>query len=292
MSRAIRLKEYAPNATSKYYPPDWYINQVNKSFVRDEFVINTDRNGFIKPHAASEDRETNIVVLGDSVVEGMYMDENLRMCAVLDRIVNRLSDVDLRVLNGGYSGSTLLHIFNLLLNKIVPLRPTAIIVMTGIVDVDAVERKASFWTNDKWLEPIISLDCDNSTRDNIFTDDLHFRDRYAILALFKWVAAEFGLTIWFATIPHHQLYLGDWITSNLSEEDFRKVVSRRRAINNTTRTFCIKNDIRLFDLELLLSDRDDIFYDFFHFNQLGGEAAAQAFMEGGLLGAFNDLIRK
>jgi len=265
------------------------MDQVNDSFVRKEFVINTDRNGFIKPFADSEDRETNIVILGDSVVEGMYMDESLRMCAILDRLVNQQVDFGVRVLNAGYSGSTLLHIFNVLLNKVVPLRPTAVVVMTGIVDVDVVERKASFWTNDKWLEPIISLDQDNPSRDNDFTSSLHLRDRSAILSLFKAVGAEFNLPIWFATIPHHQIYRSEWIKARISEDDFRRTVSMRRMINDTTRTFCIKNDIALFDLELILMDRDDIFYDFFHFNELGGKIAAQAFMDNGFVGGLNQL---
>ncbi|QGY05194.1 SGNH/GDSL hydrolase family protein [Methylobacterium mesophilicum SR1.6/6] len=291
MSRAIRLKEYAPCASSRFSPPDWYMNQVNSSFVRKEFVINTDQNGFIKPYADSADSERSIIVLGDSVVESMYMDESLRICAMLDKYVNQQSDHNLRVLNAGYSGATLLHAFNVLLNKIVPLNPTAVVIMTGIVDVDVIERKASFWTNDKWLEPIITLDRDNPSRDNDLTDDLRIQHRFAILNMFKCVSVEFGIPIWFATVPHQQNYNNDWVKTRMSETDFKKTVVGRRFVNNSTRIFCIKNDIPFFDLELSLLDRDDIFYDFFHFNELGGSVAAQAFIDGGLVGHLNEVLR-
>ncbi|MGH1590371.1 SGNH/GDSL hydrolase family protein [Methylobacterium phyllosphaerae] len=279
------MKEFAPSTASKFWPPDWYMDQVNNSFVRKEFVINTDQNGFIKPHADCGECRNNLVVLGDSVVESMYMDESLRMCSALDRKINYISQDELRVLNAGYSGSTLLHMFNILLNKILPLRPTAILVMAGIVDVDAVARKASFWSKDKWLEPIISLDSDNPFRDNDNADEPRFQHRYAILALIHKLSLEFALPIYFATVPHLQIYEGEWVSSRITKEEFRNIANSRRLINNTTRKFCIKNDITLFDLELALMDRNDIFYDYFHFNELGGEAAAQALMDGGLVTA-------
>lgn len=289
MSRAIRLKEYAPSTTSKFWPPDWYMNQVNETFIRKEFVIRTDNDGFIQPNAYCSKADEALIVLGDSVVEGMYMDECLRLCSILDKKINTGERRELRVLNAGYSGSTLLHMFNVFLNKIVPLRPTAVLVMAGIVDVDAVSKKDSFWSKDKWLEPIISLDSDNPFRDENFADKPHLSHRYALLELFHKTSSEFDIPIYFATVPHLQIYGSDWVKSRITEKDYRLIVNNRRLINNTTRVFCIKNNVPFYDLELSLGDRDDIFYDYFHFNEIGGSVAAQALIDAGLIEALESV---
>ncbi|WP_222597480.1 hypothetical protein, partial [Neisseria gonorrhoeae] len=132
--------------------------------------------------------------------------------------------VDVIVRNGGYSGATTLHMLNLFLNKIIPLKPDVVILMTGIVDVDVANLESSFWSRDCWLEPIVDLNANNSWRDQNLLSAPNVADRRRLLDLFSLAARSFGIELWFATIPH------------LRDESIDPGIARTRVlINETTR---------------------------------------------------------
>ena len=51
------------------------------------------------------------------------------------------------------------------MNKIIPLRPAVVVLMTGTVDFDVALFQASFWSNDCWIEPIFEIGQNNQLRD-------------------------------------------------------------------------------------------------------------------------------
>jgi hypothetical protein len=59
-----------------------------------------------------------------------------RICSRLQQILAKESGINVAILDGGYSGATVLHSFNTFMNKIIPLRPAAVILMTRMVDFD------------------------------------------------------------------------------------------------------------------------------------------------------------
>jgi len=120
--------------------------------------IATDQNGFILPEPASKPGCPTVIFLGDSVIEGMFARPETRLCSRLQDILSNEEGVHVAVLNAGYDGATILHSLNTFLNKIVPLRPVAVVLMTGMVGFDVALLKASFWSRDCWVEPTIDLD--------------------------------------------------------------------------------------------------------------------------------------
>lgn len=175
MKRAIRLKEFEPNSRIVNTPPDWYIAARDPSLPQKEYEIVTDENGFIVPAQRRPGRK--IIVLGDSVVEGMFLDPDRRFCSVLNDVLGQHFGDEVEVLNGGYSGATILHLLNVFINKVIPLSPLAVVIMTGIVDVDTAKKRLSFWNNDCWLEPLFDLHNNNSARDEQNNDIFDFSDR-------------------------------------------------------------------------------------------------------------------
>ena len=281
--RAIRLKEFPPFAELINRPDDSYIAERDGSLVQSNYVMNTDGDGFIRSSNRTSPDGKQIIVLGDSVVESMYADPDQRFCAQLEKILRADYDADVAVLNGGYSGATTLHMFNVFLNKIVPIKPVAVILMIGIVDVDVASLRASYWNNDCWLEPLVDLDTFNQSRDVDTVPTANFDDRRKLLQLWSDAARLFEIDLWFATIPHRQAFEGDYVRKAFKDEgEFRRQVALRRTMNEVTRRAARDDGRRLLDLEAELAERSDIFYDMFHLNPAGGEAVARAMLKCGI----------
>ncbi|WP_461357404.1 glycosyltransferase family 25 protein [Bradyrhizobium sp. USDA 4454] len=269
--RMIRLKEYPANVSLSHTPSEEYVQSRKQSLVRKPYLLETDALGFIRGTSSPATAAQTVIVLGDSVVEGMYLDPDDRLCAKLETILRSESAVDVVVRNGGYSGATTLHMLNLFLNKIIPLKPDVVILMTGIVDVDVANLEASFWSRDCWLEPIVDLNATNSWRDQNLLIAPSVVDRRRLLDLFSLAARSFGIELWFATIPH------------LRGEGIDPAATRSRAlVNETTRAAARAEEHVLCDLEAHFACRTDIFQDAFHLNPVGAEAAARSIISNGL----------
>ena len=286
--RFIRLKEFPPSSEISNTPPDWYIAARDSSLILQAYKITTDQDGFILPRSGGRTHGRKIVVIGDSVVESMFTEPELRFCSKLEDILCDELGLDVTVLNGGYGGATSLHSFNVFLNKLIPMRPAAVILMTGIVDADVAYLKASYWSHDCWVEPIVDTTATNTWRDNDKLPAPSFDDRTKMLTMFAMASELFDIPLWYATVPHRQVFSGEYVQKAFSNRaDFDRQVDVRKRMNDVTRRFAINAGSPLFDLELELGERSDIFYDMFHLNPLGSEAVARGLIECGV----GDLLR-
>ncbi len=283
MRRAIRLKEYTPSSVIRNIPPEWYLRAKDSTLENREYLLRTDPNGFILSGPNYDTSDLQIVVLGDSIVEAMYVDEHSRMCSHLETSLAELIGRPIQVLNGGYSGATSLHLFNVFLNKVVPLKPVAVLLMTSVLDADVAVRKGDYWNKDCWLEPLLDVDLHNTVRDNEFRPAPDYSSRPKLLSLFQTAGAQFDIPVWFATAPHRQLFQGEYIKKTFKNRaDFDAEVAHRRAVNAITRKFALENKAPLFDLEISMIDKHDIYYDMFHHNARGGGVAAKHLIDAGL----------
>lgn len=285
MSRAIRLKEFPRSVEIINTPPEWYVEARDSSLIRQDYKIQTDENGFIKSDPDNNLDAPRLVFLGDSAIEGMYVIPEARMCSKLQSILKKEYGVEVRVLNGGYSGATALHSFNTFINKVIPLRPAAVILMTGMIDASVALKQASFWSQDCWIEPIIDLRRVNTWRDNNERNSPSFDDQIKLLMIFSAASRIFETPLWLATVPHRQLYHGEYVAKAFKgHAEFAREVDQRRAVNDVTRRTAIKQQLPFFDLELDLVERTDIFYDMFHLNSIGGEVVARSLIKLGFVG--------
>lgn len=236
--------------------------------------MHTDEHGFVKSNDGPVS-ERRIVVLGDSVVEGMFVDEDDRLCAKLEALLNRRFQTSLSVLNAGYSGATLLHSFNVFLNKIVPLRPEAVVLMSGFVDVDVGKVRKSFWSTDCWLEPIVDVDADNTARDKDLLGSPDYSDREKLLELVLGAAGIFQVPLIMATVPHRFSRECEYTRrSGISPDEFARELGLRKAVNQQVRQIALRHGIPLIDLEIGLMGNDHIFYDAFHLHAAGSHVVA------------------
>ncbi|WP_249133120.1 glycosyltransferase family 25 protein [Bradyrhizobium sp. AUGA SZCCT0182] len=264
--RAIRLKEYPPLASISNTPSDDYV-KARQALEQKPYLLETDALGFIRGTNSPTQSTHTLVVLGDGVVECMYLDPDDRFCAKLETLARGEFGVDVAVKNGGYSGATTLHMLNVFMNKIIPMKPDLVILMTGNVDVDVAHVPASFWSRDCWIEPIVELSKDNRWRDNNSFPAPSFADRRRLLDLFSAAARAFDIELWFATVPHRR---GD----NVDPAKTRA----RLSINEVTRAAARAGGHTLCDLEVALAECYDIFQDDFHLNRAGSETLARSLL--------------
>jgi len=282
--RAIRLKEFPKSTEITHTPPEWYLAACNPSLVKQPYKLATDENGFILPDPVSKPGCPAVIFLGDSVVESMYAHPQTRFCSRLQDILGKEEGAYVAVLNAGYSGATVLHSFNTFMNKIIPLRPAAVVLMTGISDAYVSVVKDSFWCRDCWMEPIIHLEHTNPDMDPDRRSEPSLDDQRRLMTMFAAASRTFAVPVCFATVPHCQVFEGEWVGKMFkSRADFDYVVTPRQRVNDVTRRVAIKEGVPLFDIEADLVHRTDIFYDMFHLNPVGGEAVARSLIKGGFI---------
>jgi lysophospholipase L1-like esterase len=282
--RAIRLKEFPKSTEITYTPPEWYLASCNASLVKQPYKLATDENGFILPEPVSKPGSPAVIFLGDSVVENKYAHPETRVCSRLQDILGNEEGVHVAVLNAGYSGATVLHSFNTFMNKIIPLRPAAVVLMTGICDAYVSVVKDSFWCRDCWMEPIIDLGQTKPDRDPDQRSDRSFDDQRRLMTMFAVAGRIFDVSVWYATVPHRQVFEGEWVRKVFkSRDDFNHAASAREAVNDVTRRVAIEEGVPLFDVEADLAHRTDIFYDMFHLNADGGDAVARSLIKCGFV---------
>jgi GR25 family glycosyltransferase involved in LPS biosynthesis len=282
--RHIRLREFQPNSDLVHAPGAQYLSERDASLTDEAFPMTTDADGLVLPAAPLSADGPTFIVIGDSVVESVFSHPQDRFCSRLQDLIRAAGVLDANVLNAGYSGATSLHSLNVILNKLVPLKPAGLIMMSGIVDVDVAHLSRSYWNTDCWLEPLATDGPPSTARDSDKRAAADWTDRQRILTLISKTAEQFGVPFYFCTIPHRQVFSGEYVEKAFaSRHAFDQQVAVRRAMNEVTRQSASSAGNVCFDLETVLQHRDDIFYDMFHLNSRGGPAAAEALMEAGLM---------
>ena len=142
MARHILLFEHYPNQDRPIRATDEYMLTTNGSLQQKDYRHRTDENGFIRTGRELPADHAPIIVLGDSPIESYFIDEEKRICVVLEEMFQN-AGMPIRVLNGGVSGATTLQLFNVLVSKCIPLQPSGIVLMSGCKDMGV--RKSFRW---------------------------------------------------------------------------------------------------------------------------------------------------
>lgn len=274
MTRHIRLKEWGQNVDVFKEPSDEYINRCD-NLSKEPYRLRTDADGFIVTGNAENSGARPLLILGGSVVENMYVHEGRRMCDHLERILCQGS-ITIRILNGGVSGSTILHQINLFLNKGIPLELAGVVVMASINDITVAREPSSYWSDDQYISPLVSHETGSHTQTAKCLSEPDFCAHLKMLEVLKTVANVHGIPIWIATIAHRMSYDDTYIKQKYpSRDEFERHVQYRCSLNEGVRKFCIKREINLIDLESKFSGFANLFYDEFHYNEYGSQIVAE-----------------
>ncbi|MGL5599504.1 MAG: SGNH/GDSL hydrolase family protein [Silvania sp.] len=273
MKRQIRLKEWEPGTKRVMAPPASLIELSDGSLPPDSVSVTISSDGFVCDPNRSDEFESRVIVMGDSVVECSYVPEGRRFTDIAEKEL-RAKGVSARVENAGRSGATILQLTLALQAKIIPMRPNKIVLMNGIIDADAIQFASGLWSKGDYINPIEEEKVGHPAPKKL--PELDFTARTKFLRLFADTCRLFEIDLVIATTPLRDN--DEYMERYLAKNGQRNI--RVEAVNHNTREFCSNNGVKLIDLDKLVNRDPQYFYDYFHFNPAGAEYAGRLLAEG------------
>lgn len=255
--RQIRLKEFQPNIHRTYAPDESYLNARPRLDKNSAYVVRTDANGYIisGTHQCSS---RTIVLMGDSFVENLYVDEDKRIASQLERML-LTNGYDFQVLNAGVSGTTNLNATNLLLNKVVYHAPKAIVFVTSSNDLAALRYECGYSNSSKFHGNLVPEDLSEGwTKSSVGENIGQVVDNLKVI---NFICKLNNIDFYICTYPEIQ-----------SNEDLK-------LINSKVRAFAANEAVDLVDLDKLIMKNDIYYYDKLHVSHVGAAVAAKSIFE-------------
>ncbi len=153
IKRAIKLREFNPLYRDMLVP-DAGAMRMSDSLVQKPYALRVDRQGFIMPSKIHDRPDLTLVFLGGSTTECTYVDEDQRCPYLAGRLIEQQTGLQVNSYNAGRSGNNTLHCLNILLNKVVNLKPDIVILMENINDLAILMYEKTYWNTNPSRSPI------------------------------------------------------------------------------------------------------------------------------------------
>jgi len=108
---------------------------ISDPLVRKGYRFRVDKDGFIMPSKIHDNPQLTLVFLGGSPTECSYVDEENRFPYLVGRLVENKTGLRTDSYNAGKGGNTSLHSLDVLLNKVILLKPDVTIMMHNVNDL-------------------------------------------------------------------------------------------------------------------------------------------------------------
>ena len=154
--RYVRLKEFRPGTRMLMTMPRNHLPFTDNVFTK-QYRVEIDRNGFIAPSRKYDAPDKVIVFLGGSTTECMFMDQDQRFPYVTGLILEQETGAKINSYNGGMSGSDSLNAIDILINKVIPLKPDVVVFMENINDLSTLLYEGTYWHEGTARSPLETL---------------------------------------------------------------------------------------------------------------------------------------
>ncbi len=169
--RAITLREYRP------FMEEWLEagkeEQNYDTLVTKKYLLRIDNDGFIVPSKKYVNPDMSIVFLGASTTECRYVVEEHRFPYLAGVLLEQQTGIKINSYNAARSGNHSLHSLDILLNKVLPIKPDIVVMLHNINDLVVLLYESSYW-NPKSSKPVI-FDINKEIDANFYKI---IRDRY------------------------------------------------------------------------------------------------------------------
>ena len=145
IQRYIRLREYKPYFSQDLTPPEAELN-IADNLARKPYRLRIDGDGFIRPSRIHERPDLSLVFLGGSSTACGYMGEEERFPYLVGRILEDNTGKRINSYNSGVGGNNSLHSLNILLNKVIPLKPEVALLCHNINDLTTLLLEGTYWS--------------------------------------------------------------------------------------------------------------------------------------------------
>ncbi len=154
VKRFIKLREFEPGYAAVLLPSLEAMAQ-SDTLERRPYIVRVDENGFIMPAKVHEHPDLTLVFLGGSTTEDIYDDENNRFPYLAGHLLEESTQLRVNSYNAAKSGNDSLHSLDVLLNKVVPLKPDIVAMMHNINDLSILLLERSYWNKNPYRSPLI-----------------------------------------------------------------------------------------------------------------------------------------
>jgi lysophospholipase L1-like esterase len=153
--RAIRLREYRPTMNLRLRAG--ILETHYDTLPRKDFLLRIDRDGFIIPSKKYAHPDITLAFLGGSTTECRYVEEEHRFPYLAGVLLERQLNIKINSYNAARSGNHSLHSLDILLNKVLPLKPNVVVMMHNINDLSILLYYKSYWKSDSSRAVIIDV---------------------------------------------------------------------------------------------------------------------------------------
>ena len=154
--RYINLREILPGVDTVDVPPDRAVRE-SDGLVQKPYRVRTDSRGFMLPYNRYEKPDLSLIFLGGSTVACIYVDEESRFPYLVGNLLAQKTGKKITSINSGVGGNNSLHSLDILLNKIIPLRPDVVVMMHNINDLVALIYDRTYWSKNPTRAAIVNF---------------------------------------------------------------------------------------------------------------------------------------
>ncbi len=154
MKRSIKLREFDPLYADMLTPSPEAL-AIADGLERKNFVIRADENGFIMPSKVHDRPDLTLAFLGGSTTENIYVEEENRFPYLAGRLLEKKTGLKVNSYNAGKSGNHTLHSINVLINKVLAVKPQVVIMMQNINDLSTLMYEKTYWNRHPSRSPLV-----------------------------------------------------------------------------------------------------------------------------------------
>jgi len=178
IKRYVKLRETRPLFSDVLVPPQNTMD-ISDSLVRKGYPFRIDANGFIMPSKIHDDPQLTLAFVGGSTTECAYVGEENRFPYLVGRLLEKKTGLRTDAYNAGKAGNTSLHSLDVLLNKVIPVKPDIAIMMHNVNDLAVLIFEKTFWTKNPYRSPLVEIKPSFKTAMKSIEESFHImRDLY------------------------------------------------------------------------------------------------------------------
>ena len=144
-NRAIVLREFRPLLKEYNHPAKE--DEPYDTIEKKNYLLRVDENGFIMPSEKYANPDISLVFLGDSVTAELLVDEEKRFPYLSGVLLEKEMGVKINSFNASRTANNTLNTLDVLLNKIIPMKPDIAIMMHNNNDVAIMLYEKTYWNN-------------------------------------------------------------------------------------------------------------------------------------------------
>jgi len=154
--RYINLREILPLVDTVDVPPDKAVRD-SDGLVQKPYRVRTDAHGFMLPYNTYDKPDLTLFFLGASTTACFYVEEENRFPYLVGNLLEEKTGKKITSINSGVGGNNSLHSLDILLNKIIPLRPDVVILLHNINDLVTLIYDKTYWGKNPTRKPIVNF---------------------------------------------------------------------------------------------------------------------------------------